>query len=240
MKKLLTIGIILIIAIGKFNILAYASSYNPVKSDIVVEVKEGGTVTITPSVNSPIPDKTSLYIKDGEYGKLQITFTSVGVYDYTVKSVPDKRKLEFDDKEYKVRIYVTDEGGELVSTIIASTSDDKYSAHSDVKGYMPYGPERLVFNNSIPKEKPTKKNNKDDSKNDKDENNKKNDKNNKDNKDGGNNVSNLDKNKNPKTEDDSKMEFYFLIAMLASAGLLLLSIFDLRDTQKMIKEVKDS
>ena len=214
-----------------------------------MEVKEGGTVTITPSVNSPIPDKTSLYVKDGEYGKFEITFTSVGVYDYTVKSVPDKRKLEFDDKEYKVRIYVTDEGGELVSTVIASTSDNKYSAHSDAKGYLPYGPERLIFKNLVPKEKTTEKNKKDDSQKDNDKNNKKNNKNNKDNKgdkdnndnkNGGNNAGDLDKNKNPKTEDDTKMEIYFLIAMLASAGLLLLSIFDLRDTQKMIKEVKDS
>ena len=162
-----------------------------------------------------------------------MNFNTVGIYDYTVKTVPDKRKIEFDKKVYKIKIYVTDEGGELITTIIASTDNEKYSAHSDAKGYSPYGPERLIFKNKVPKEKTTKDNNKKDNpKEDNDHNNNK--------KDGKDNDSTLDKNRNPKTEDDTKMELYFLAAMIASAGLLLLSIFDFMETRKIIKEVKDS
>ena len=47
-----------------------------------------------------------------------------------------------------------------------------------------------------------------------------------------------DKNRNPKTEDDTRMETYFLFAMLASAGLLALSILYLIDTQKTVNREK--
>ena len=42
--------------------------------------------------------------------------------------------------------------------------------------------------------------------------------------------------RNPKTIDDTRMEMYFLFAMIASFGLLTLSIVYLIDTQKMIKK----
>ena len=48
----------------------------------------------------------------------------------------------------------------------------------------------------------------------------------------------LDKNRNPKTSDDTRMEMYFLFAIIASAGLLALSIVFLIDTQKMINRKK--
>ena len=42
--------------------------------------------------------------------------------------------------------------------------------------------------------------------------------------------------RNPKTSDDTRMEMYFLFAMIASFGLLTLSIVYLIDTHKMIKK----
>ena len=42
--------------------------------------------------------------------------------------------------------------------------------------------------------------------------------------------------RNPKTSDDTRMEMYFLFAMIASVGLLTLSIVYLIDTHKMIKK----
>ena len=41
---------------------------------------------------------------------------------------------------------------------------------------------------------------------------------------------------NPKTGDGSRMERNFLIAMLASAGLLILSIVYYDDSRKLLKE----
>jgi pilin isopeptide linkage protein len=45
---------------------------------------------------------------------------------------------------------------------------------------------------------------------------------------------------NPKTSDDTDMEMYFLIAVIASAGLLVLSIIYAADCRKLIKSKENS
>ncbi|MEE1264474.1 Spy0128 family protein, partial [Ruminococcus sp.] len=124
-----------------------------------------------------------------------------GVFDYTVKTVPDDRDIEFDDTVYNIKFYVTDNDGRLEATVIASKGEEKYN--------------RLIFVNTEkggdePTTNPT------------------------DSSDNGG--SPPDKNRNPKTNDDTRMEIYFLFAIIASAGLLALSIVYLIDTQKMINK----
>ena len=203
------ISLILLVP-GLFGFTAYAYAYQSVKAEIEVEVILGGKVAIISNVNCPIPEKTELTLKDGEIGKFDIDFTEVGVFDYTVKTVPDDRDIEFDDTVYNLKFYVTDNDGRLEMTLIASKGEEKYSA------------ERLVFVNTKkggdepttnPKETPT------------------------DSSDKGGSTDN--KNKNPQTGDDTRMEMYFLFAMIASAGLLALSIIYLLDTQKMINKKKN-
>ena len=205
MKKILTFCLILLLVPGLFGFTAYAYAYQPVKAEIEVEVTLGGTVAMIPNVNCPIPEKTELTLKDGEIGKFDIDFSEVGVFDYTVKTVPDDRDIEFDDTVYNIKFYVTDNDGRLEATVIASKGEEKYN--------------RLIFVNTEkggdepttnPKETPT------------------------DSSDNGG--SPLDKNRNPKTNDDTRMEIYFLFAIIASAGLLALSIVYLIDTQKMINK----
>ena len=201
MKRLLTFCIILLFVPGLVGISAHAYDYQPVKAAIEVEITLGGTAAIIPNVNCPIPEKTALTLKDGEIGKFDIEFTEVGVFDYTVKTVPDDRDIEFDDTVYNIKFYVTDNDGRLVATVIASKGEEKYN--------------RLIFVNTEkggdePTTNPT------------------------DSSDNGG--SPLDKKGNPKTGDDTRMELYFLFAMIASAGLLALSIVYLIDTQKMINK----
>ena len=203
MKKILTFCILILLVPGIFGFTAYAYAYQPVKTEIEVEVTLGGTVVIIPNVNCPIPEKTELTLKDGEIGKFDIDFTEVGVFDYTVKTVPDDRDIEFDDTVYNLKFYVTDNDGRLQATTIASKGEEKYS--------------RLIFVNTEkggdePTTNPTDSSYKGDSP--------------------------LDKNRNPKTSDDTRMEMYFLFAIIASAGLLALSIVFLIDTQKMINRKK--
>lgn len=209
MKKILTLCILILLVPGLFGFTAYAYAYQPVKAEIEVEVTLGGTVAIIQNVNCPIPDNTELTLKDGEIGKFDIDFTEVGVFDYTVKTVPDDRDIEFDDTVYNLKFYVTDNDGRLETTVIASRGEEKYSGDTT----------RLIFVNTKkggdepttnPKETPT------------------------DSSDNGG--SPLDKNRNPKTNYDTRMEIYFLFAMIASAGLLALSIVYLIDTQKMINK----
>ena len=203
MKKILTFCILILLVPGFFGFTTHAYAYQSVKAEIEVEVILGGKVAIIPNVNCPIPEKTELTLKDGEIGKFDIDFTEVGVFDYTVKTVPDDRDIEFDDTVYNLKFYVTDNDGRLQATTIASKGEEKYS--------------RLIFVNTEkggdePTTNPTDSSNKGDSP--------------------------LDKNRNPKTSDDTRMEMYFLFAIIASAGLLALSIVFLIDTQKMINRKK--
>ena len=201
MKKILTFCILILLVPGLFGFTAYAYDYQPVKYKIEVEVTLGGTVKIIPNVNCPIPQKTELTLKDGEIGRFDIDFVEPGVFDYTVKTVPDDRDIIFDDTIYNIKIYVTDRDGTLEANMIASKGEEKYS--------------RLIFVNTEkggdePTTNPT------------------------DSSDNGG--SPLDKNRNPKTGDDARMELSFLFAMIASAGLLTLSIVYLIDTRKMINK----
>ena len=210
MKRILTFCILLLFVPGLLGFSAHAYDYQTVRVGIEAEVTLGGTVTIIPSVNCPIPDKTVITLQDGEIGRFDIDFSAPGVFDYTVKTIPDERELEFDDTVYNVRIYVTDADGALVATVIVPTGEEKYSA------------ERLVFVNKAPGgDKPTDKAKETTAP-----------------QDSGGSTDN--KNKNPQTGDDTRMEMYFLFAMIASAGLLALSIIYLLDTQKMINKKKAS
>ena len=201
MKKILTFCILILLVPGLFGFTAYAYDYQPVKYKIEVEVTLGGTVKIIPNVNCPIPQKTELTLKDGEIGRFDIDFVEPGVFDYTVKTVPDDRDIIFDDTIYNIKIYVTDRDGTLEANMIASKGEEKYS--------------RLIFVNTEkggdePTTNPTDSSDKGDSP--------------------------LDINRNPKTGDDARMELSFLFAMIASAGLLTLSIVYLIDTRKMINK----
>ena len=113
MKKILTFCILILLVPGFFGFTTHAYAYQSVKAEIEVEVILGGKVAIIPNVNCPIPEKTELTLKDGEIGKFDIEFTEVGVFDYTVKTVPDDRDIEFDDTVYNIKFYVTDNDGRL-------------------------------------------------------------------------------------------------------------------------------
>lgn len=222
MKRILTFCILLLFVPGLLGFSAHAYDYQTVRVGIEAEVTLGGTVTIIPSVNCPIPDKTVITLQDGEIGRFDIDFSDPGVFDYTVKTIPDERELEFDDTVYNVRIYVTDADGALVATVIVSTGEEKYSA------------ERLVFVNKAPGgDKPTEKPTQQPTVKPTDK-----AKETTAPQDSGGSTDN--KNKNPQTGDDTRMEMYFLFAMIASAGLLALSIIYLLDTQKMINKKKAS
>ena len=130
MKKILTFCILILLVPGLFGFTAYAYAYQSVKAEIEVEVILGGKVAIISNVNCPIPEKTELTLKDGEIGKFEIDFTEVGVFDYTVKTVPDDRDIEFDDTVYNIKFYVTDNDGRLVATVIASKGRKSTTASS--------------------------------------------------------------------------------------------------------------
>ena len=140
MKKIL-IFCIIFEGLSCFSVHAYY--YEPVRAEIEVEITLGGTVIIIPNSNCPIPEKTEIHLQNGEIGKFDINFTKVGIYDYTVRTIPDERHLNFDKTVYNIKIYVTDEDGNLAVTFVASKSEDKY------------GSNHLVFVNTVPETEKT-------------------------------------------------------------------------------------
>ncbi len=219
MKKFFLVFITLIIMLVPAGFPAYAQNYEPAKVEVAVKIEYGGTAIITPEVNCPVPENSKLSLKDGQTGKFIIYFTEPGVYSYTVKETPDKRDLNFDDTVYDVDVYITDENGKLISTVIVSTENGKYSSHSEIKDYELFGPDNIVFVNGAkrkpePPTEPTTEPPEEE-------------------------TTSHGKNRNPKTGDDTKMEQYFFIAMLASAGLFTLSVVYMIDTNRMLKKKDD-
>ena len=140
MRRILSVLILTITAVCFFGISAHARDKGTVNAVIGVEITSGGTAVIEPGDRSPAPDKTRLTLKDGETGKFNITFSSAGEYDYTVTNVPDERDLIFDERVYKVKIYVdkTDDG--LAPTYIVTRGGYKYDSDTLC----------LVFENTSP------------------------------------------------------------------------------------------
>ena len=142
MRRILTFCIVTIIALCFSDFSAHAHDYGSANVGITVEITLGGTAAIIPDVQSPVPDKTELTLKDGEIGRFDIAFSSVGEYGYTVRNVPDDRDLKYDKTVYKIKIYVNDVDGKLEPTVIVYKCDYKYSGD----------PERLLFVNTDPGE----------------------------------------------------------------------------------------
>ncbi len=286
MKKLLTV-IFLLAAIPLIvNASFCASAYEPVGAQATVVIKQGGKAIIIPEVNCPIPDKTELELEDGEEGRFNIQFTEPGVYAYTVKTVPDSRKLNFDSTVYTVKVYVTDENGKLSAVTLIYANGVKYAGdpgssspgtilfvnmnpgHEETTspgvipipvvptpvpgGRTPATPEKTTAPGGITPPAPVTTT-KPDRRNRPDAPERTTSPRGRSDQTepeettapvGDDTPAPPDKS-NPKTSDDTGMEVYFLIAMIASAGLLVLSIIYAADCRKLInskksKEEKDS
>lgn len=227
MKKLLPLSILLVALLLFPKPAAYAFRYTPVRATVPVEIGQGGTAVMNSEVNCPIPETGELRLADGEVGRFDIDFTEPGSYAYSVQVQPDGRKITFDTTVYTVRVFVTDDNGVLTTTVVVFDGDEKYAGQMGSDGT----PGCLIFANVPHPPKPTEPTeptkpsggeNGDTTK-----------------PSGGesDDPTSPDK-RNPDTGDDSMMERYFLVAMIASAGLLVLSVIYLSDTNKMIRNKK--
>ena len=145
-KKFILTGVLFVFV---FTLLALpVLAYNPVNAEITIEIIGGGTAEAVPDVNCPVPEPTIIKIVDGETGRFRAVFTEVGIYTYTVNLISDGEDKVFDNTKYKVKIYVTDENGELAAHMIVYVNDKKYSVFTDWPQYANLGPERLLFLNT--------------------------------------------------------------------------------------------
>lgn len=234
MKKIVVFSIALYIVFFVCGIPAAA--YKAVGVDVSVDIINGGTVEVIAEVNCPLPDKSNITLNDGERDTFHLEFLAVGEYSYTVKTVPDERNIKYDDTIYNVRCYVEEKNGMLsVTTVIYNlTTGYKYSSpdgddkigvkfeniskDSDSPGGSddsdrPHKPDSSTPTSSIPvSSTPTTS------------------------PPAASGTSSSVGVSRPKTGDDSRLDMYLLICILASAGLFGLSVMYLRDTNRLINQ----
>ena len=239
MKRLIMISLVLILLFSVSVISV--SAYDAVGVDIRVDVINGGTVNITSQVNSPLPDKSELKLSDKESGMFHIDFDDEGIYNYYVRIKPDDRDIVFDETVYNVVVYVNEEDGKLFPTVVVyySGSDKKYESPEGFDNFT------LVFDNTgnIPTEPldPTIETSTVETGSTEDES-KETDNTVKPTQ--ANAVETQPHNKNdndskPKTGDDSTLDFYLVLAIIASAGLFMLSLIYYYSVTKSIKEKRN-
>lgn len=215
MKKLLMLSYVLILVMTMYGSTVFAHEYKAVDVDIGVRVKNGGTVSMTAEVNSPLPKETKINIANGKKDAFHISFNQVGEYTYTIETVKKNKKVNYDSTVYRVKCYVFDDNGKLkVTTVIYNLkTGKKYSPDNKENNVL------VEFSNSkkhLDKEKESKNKERPIKK-----------------------IRNIDNQKKisdsrPKTGDDSQLDLYLILCILTSFGLFILSISYYRYTTHIV------
>lgn len=239
MKKLFAFSVILTLLTAV--LCTHASAAQSVPVDIWVTIQNGGTAVVITEVNSPLPDKSKMTIDDNQSEAFHIEFSEPGNFNYTIRVEPDDRDIRFDDTVYRVSIYIIEENGTLSSNIIIynEKSGKKYTpqteGHPDpctvtfVNNPGPDYPDvpetstspaeattAPVETKDVPDNTSTTEQTP--------------------NGDGGTSGKDNDGSSRPKTGDDSTLDFYLLLAIIASAGLFMLSVFYYRSVVKQTQK----
>lgn len=233
MKKIFVFSVVLALIFAVLG--AHVSAAQTASVDIWVDIKNGGTAVIITEVNCPLPDRSSMTLEDGQSEAFHIDFSEEGVYSYTIRLEPDERDITFDDTVYLVRVYVTEENGSLYTSIVIynKKTDSKYSPQGPdepctvtfVNDESPDTPDETTVPTQPTESEPPSEpgsateqppSGTDDGPKDGDK--------------------GSDGSSRPQTGDDSRLDFYLLLALLASAGLFTLSVLYYRSVVREIKQ----
>ena len=237
MKRVFAFSVVLALIFAVLG--AHGSAAQTVPVDIWVDIKNGGTAVIITEVNSPLPDRSSMTLADGQSEAFHIDFSEEGTYAYTIRIEPDDREITFDDTVYRVNVFVTEESGRLYTSIVI------YNQKTGGK-YSPQGydePCTVTFVNDFTPDETTAPTQSGESETtsetvtatDRDSGSAKGDSG--DSNDDANNASKeSDVKSRPQTGDDSRLDFFLLLAIIASAGLFMLSVFYYRSVVKEIQK----
>ena len=237
MKRVFAFSVVLALIFAVLG--AHGSAAQTVPVDIWVDIKNGGTAVIITEVNSPLPDRSSMTLDDGQSEAFHIDFSEKGTYSYTIRIEPDDREINFDDTVYRVKIFVTEENGRLYTSIVIynQKTGGKYSPQgydepctvTFVNDVSPITPDETTAPTQSGESAATsetvtateqdpgsaKSGPNDDAKNASKE---------------------SDVKSRPQTGDDSRLDFFLLLAIIASAGLFMLSVFYYRSVVKEIQK----
>ena len=228
MKKVFALCIVLTLFAAV--LCAHASAAQSVPVDIWVNIENGGTAVIIPEVNSPLADKSSVTLDNGQSEAFHIEFSEVGSYSYTVRIEPDEREIRFDDTIYHVNVFVKEENGKLYTSVVIynEKTGKKYSPESVgefepctvsfVNGSDPDEPDKPESTTTPDETKPVPDTTSDTERTP------------------GTGDKGSDNTSRPQTGDDSQLDFYLLLAILASAGLFMLSLLYYRSVVREIRK----
>jgi pilin isopeptide linkage protein len=117
-------GAVTLVTLCLLPFTAFAAEAESVS--IPVEIEGGGTAEIISEVNCPLPESSSVEVKDGATENINISFTTPGDYEYTVKAEA-KDGLYYSPEYYTAAVAVrTDSSGELAATVVLTKADSDY------------------------------------------------------------------------------------------------------------------
>ena len=233
MKRVFAFSVLLALIFAVLGAHVNAAQTAPV--DIWVDIKNGGTAVIITEVNSPLPDRSSMTLDDGQSEAFHIDFSEEGTYSYLIRIEPDDREINFDDTVYHVKVFVTEENGRLYTSIVIynQKTGGKYSPQgydepctvTFVNDLSPITPDETTAPTQSGESATTSETV---TATEQDSGSAKNDPND----DAKNASKGSDVKSRPQTGDDSRLDFFLLLAIIASAGLFMLSVFYYRSVVK--------
>ena len=233
MKRVFAFSVVLALIFAVLG--AHGSAAQTVPVDIWVDIKNGGTAVIITEVNSPLLDRSSMTLDDGQSEAFHIDFSEAGTYAYTIRIEPDDREITFDDTVYRVNVFVTEESGKLYTSIVIynQKTGGKYSPQgydepctvTFVNDVSPITPDETTAPTQSGESAATSETV---TATEQDPGSAKNDPND----DAKNASKGSDVKSRPQTGDDSRLDFFLLLAIIASAGLFMLSVFYYRSVVK--------
>ena len=129
MRRFLTLSLSLLLLLFPFAGSAFAAE--KASAEIPVIIDGGGTATIIPEVNSPLPTENPIHVDNGRTGYFYIYFDEPGVYHYTITAeFSENVKIMKTDEAYRLTVQVYErEDGMLytATTINSSRSSEKKS-----------------------------------------------------------------------------------------------------------------
>ncbi len=240
MKRVFAFSVVLALIFAVLGAHGSAAQTAPV--DIWVDIKNGGTAVIITEVNSPLPDRSSMTLDDGQTEAFHIDFSEAGTYAYTIRIEPDDREITFDDTVYRVNVFVTEESGRLYTSIVIynQKTGGKYSPQgydepctvTFVNDVSPITPDETTAPTQSGESATTSETV---TATDRDSGSAKGDSGDSNN-DAKNASKESDVKSRPQTGDDSRLDFFLLLAIIASAGLFMLSVFYYRSVVKEIQK----
>lgn len=232
MKHLLKIFAVSVLALAMLCFPPFsAGAAEAVALEIPVEIEQGGTVQIIPEVNCPLPEKTSFEVPNGMTENIKITFTEPGYYNYTVRTV-DKQGVDYSPVFYKIQVAVTSQKDGSLQTVTVITREDR-EIKSEVCKFIVAEPQ--------PTETPTDPSQETQPTTDPDSPSDTQPDTQPGTNSGGQSPTAPQKNpptSRPKTGDDSMLDLYLLICIIAAAGLFALSVAYTVSTNKLINRDK--